>query len=456
MRAICIYNLRMTLDRRDFLSRAAKLGALSLLDLSRLDILSRDRESLMGFAAPGDRATTGEYPFNWRMLGPFRGGRCAAATGVPRNPNEFYFGAVNGGVWKSIDGGRMWKPIFDAQPVASVGAIAVAPSAPETIYVGTGESTLRDSSGFGNGVYKSPNAGKTWAHVGLDETHHIGKIAVHPTNPNVVFVAAIGKLYAASPERGVFRSRDGGRTWTRVLGDANVGAVEVAIDPSDPRVVFAGLWNTRRPPWFTYAPTNGPGGGIYKSVDGGTTWRRLTKGLPRDGIGRTGIAIAPGNPRRVYAVIDCLLPEPGAVAPAPSPNAPPGAPPPQAPQQGGVFRSEDAGESWTRLSNDPALWGRGWYFEKIAVDPRNADVVYVPNVAVNRTMDGGHTWQVLRGSPGGDDYHQVWISPDDTSTMVVASDQGTIVTRNARDPDPRNVTWSRCTTSRSTIALRTG
>lgn len=376
----------------------------------------------------------------WRMLGPFRGGRCAAATGVPGRPNEFYFGAVNGGVWKSIDAGRVWTPIFDDQPVASIGAIAVAPSTPDVLYVGSGESTLRDSAGYGNGVYKSVDAGRTWTHLGLAETHHIGKIAVHPTNPDIVFVAAIGHLYAANPERGLYRSTDGGRQWTKVLDRGpDVGAVEVMIDPRDPRVVYAGLWNTRRPPWFTYAPTNGPGGGIFKSTDGGTTWRQLTAGLPATGIGRTGIAVAPTDSRRVYAVVDCLVPDPTAPAPTPGPAGRPAAAPPG---QGGFFRSDDAGESWTRLSADPALWGRGWYFEKLAVDPRNADVVYVSNVSVSRSMDGGHTWVSLRGSPGGDDYHQPWVSPDDSNVMIVAGDQGTIITHNALTPDPRDVTWS--------------
>src|ERR1700704_1527585 len=203
---------------------------------------------------------------DWRMLGPFRGGRCDAACGVPGRPDEFYFGHVNGGVWKTTDAGRTWLPVFDDQSVASIGALAVAPSAPDVIYAGTGESTLRDSTGFGNGVYKSTDTGRTWTHLGLDETQHIGKIAVDPKNPDVVFVAAIGHLYAANAERGVFRSRDGGRTWQKVLyKDENVGAVEVVIDPADARIVYAGLWNTRRPPWFTYAPTNGPGDGIHKS-----------------------------------------------------------------------------------------------------------------------------------------------------------------------------------------------
>ncbi|HXG95916.1 MAG TPA: hypothetical protein VNJ06_02245 [Gemmatimonadales bacterium] len=415
-------------SRRDFLANLAQAGvALSALRLPE------HRPAWRRFSpAPS--------PQDWRMLGPFRGGRCDAVCGVPGRPDEFYFGHVNGGVWKTKDAGRTWLPIFDDQPVASIGALTVAPSAPDVIYAGSGESTLRDSVGFGNGVYKSTDAGSTWTHLGLADTQHIGKIAVDPKNPDVVFVAAIGHLYAANPERGVFRSKDGGRTWQKVLyKDENVGAVEVVIDPTDSRVVYAGLWNTRRPPWFTYAPTNGPGGGIYKSTDGGSTWNQLTAGLPPAGIGRTGIAVAPSNPRRVYTVVDCLVPDPS--APPPAPQAP-DRPSPPPPGQGGVFRSDDAGETWRRVSADQALWGRGWYFEKIAVDPKDPDIVYVPNVAVNRSRDGGATWDVIRGSPGGDDYHQVWVSPDNPDILIVASDQGTIITRNARTTDPRAMTWS--------------
>ncbi|MEO8908764.1 MAG: hypothetical protein ABI408_00860 [Gemmatimonadaceae bacterium] len=441
-------------SRRDFVIRAGQAGVVLSVFPTRLRGLLRpvaewpaqdelDR-GILGAPVPLDFYSG----HRWRMLGPFRGGRVAAATGVPGRLNEFYFGAVNGGVWKTIDGGRVWNPIFDSQSTASIGAIAVAASQPNTIYVGSGESTLRDSVGFGNGVYKSTDAGRTWTHLGLDETHHIGKIAIDPKNPNNVFVAAIGKLYAANPERGIFRSRDGGGTWQKVLGDENVGAVEVVIDPSNSSVVYAGLWNTRRPPWFTYAPTNGPGGGIFKSTDGGNSWTQLTNGLPKQGIGRTGIAIAPSNPNRLYAVVDCLVPdapaqvEPPLGTPAPQPSPAGAAPSSPPPGQGGFFRSDDAGATWTRLSNDPALWGRGWYFEKLAVDPQNPDIVYVPNVAVNRTRDGGKTWAVLRGSPGGDDYHQPWISPDDPNTMIVASDQGAVISRNARADDPREVTWS--------------
>ena len=438
--------------RRDFLSRAGRAGvALSIAapGFNRAwltDVASLGGSSSGALSAEQQQLAALHGGFRWRMLGPFRGGRTDAVTGVPGRPNEFYFGHVNGGVWKTVDGGRVWEPVFDSQPVASIGAIAVAPSAPDTVYVGSGESTLRDSVGFGNGMYKSTDAGRTWTHIGLDETQHIGKIAVDPRNPNVLFVAAIGHLYAPSAERGVFRSRDGGKSWQKVLFKNNdVGAVEVVIDPRDSQVVYAGLWNTRRPPWYTYAPTNGPGGGIFKSTDGGSTWHQLTKGLPAEGIGRTGIAVAPNNPRRVYAVVDCLVAEPGATAPAGGgrggANAACG-PAPAPPGQGGFFRSDDAGASWTRLSADQALWGRGWYFEHVVVDPKDAETVYVANVSVSRTMDGGKTWVPLRGSPGGDDYHQPWVSPDDSNTVIVASDQGTVITRNARTEDPREVTWS--------------
>ena len=436
-----------TLTRRDFLLRSGQIGWMfSVLGspFGRLAAPARRQfAEMMRASAPAGAVLPANLlsGFQWRTLGPFRGGRVPAATGVVGRPNEFYFGAANGGVWKSIDAGRVWEPVFDSQPVASIGAVAVAPSAPDVVYVGTGESTLRDSAGFGNGVYKSTDAGKSWTHLGLDGTQHIGKIAVDPRNPDVVFVAAIGHLYASNDERGLFRSRDGGKSWEKVLFKGpDVGAVEVVIDPTNSQVVYAGLWNTRRPPWFTYSPTNGPGGGIFKSTDGGSTWAQLAGGLPKEGIGRTGIAIAASNPNRMYAVVDCLLAE----------NAAPGAMnvptagtsiDKDVPRQGGFFRSDDAGATWTRLSSDLSLWGRGWYFCKLAIDPKDPDMVYVSNVAVSRSSDGGRHWVTIRGSPGGDDYHQLWISPDDTNTMIVASDQGTIITRNAR-ADARALTWS--------------
>ena len=276
-------------SRRDFIVEAGRLGLL-MYAAPRLGgaLLGGSSSPHTALRTPPSSSQIAALTpgLKWRMLGPFRGGRTDAVCGVHGRPNEFYFGAVNGGVWKTVDAGRVWEPIFDSQPIASIGALAVAPSAPDVVYVGSGESTLRDSTGYGNGMYKSTDAGKTWTHIGLDDTQHIGKVAVHPKNPNIVFVAAIGHLYAASPERGVFRSTDGGKTWKKVLfKDENVGAVEVVIDPVNPQVVYAGLWNTRRPPWYTYAPTNGPGGGIFKSIDGGTTWKQLTSGLPMEGIG---------------------------------------------------------------------------------------------------------------------------------------------------------------------------
>jgi photosystem II stability/assembly factor-like uncharacterized protein len=352
------------------------------------------------------------------MIGPFRGGRVDAVTGVPGRPFEFYFGHVNGGVWKTINAGRTWMPIFDNQPVASIGALAVATTNPDVVFVGTGESTLRESNGYGNGVYKTTDAGRTWTHVGLDNTHHIGRVAVDPKNAEIVFVAAIGRLYAPHADRGVYRTRDGGKTWEKVLfKDNNTGAVDVVIDPSNSRIVYASLWATRRTPWYTYAPSNSPGGGIYKSTDGGSTWTQLTAGLPTEALGRIGLAVAPSNPRRVYAVIDA--------------------------KEGGLFRSDDAGATWTRTTGDTRVWGRGWYFEKVAVDPTNPDIVFVPNVGIQKSKDAGKTFSTfaVRGSPGGDDYHQLWISPTDPSVMIVASDQGAVVTMNGTDDTPEWSSW---------------
>ncbi len=353
----------------------------------------------------------------WRMLGPFRGGRVNAVTGVPGQPGTFYFGSVGGGVWKTTSAGRTWTPIFDSQPVASIGAIAVAPSNPNIIYVGTGEADMRSQISYGNGVYRSTDAGATWKHLGLDRTRQIGRVIVDPKNPDVVFVAALGHVYGPNPDRGVYRSRDGGATWQKVLFKSNdIGAIDLAFDPKNTRVVYAALWNTRRPPWSIYPPSYGPGSGLYKSADGGTTWNQLTKGLPTEGLGRIGIAVAPANARRVYAIVDA--------------------------KEGGLYRSDDAGATWTKASGDQRLWSRGWYFCKIAVDPKNADIVYVPNVAFYRSKDGGRTWGApIKGSPGGDDYQGLWIDPSDPNRIILASDQGTVITVNASDEIPTWTSW---------------
>ncbi len=349
----------------------------------------------------------------WRMIGPFRGGRALAVAGVPGQPNVYYFGAVGGGVWKTTDGGRVWKPIFDREPIASIGSIAIAPSDPNILYVGTGEADMRSDITFGDGVYKSTDGGETWTNVGLRDTRHIGRILVDPHDPNVVLVAALGHAYGPNPERGVFRSSDGGKTWQKVLyKDADTGAIDLCFDPGNSRVVYAALWQTRRPPWSTYPPLGGPGSGLYKSTDGGVTWRQLTgHGLPPGEWGRVGIAVAQANGReRVYAVIDA--------------------------RDGGLYRSDDAGETWQHVGADRRIWGRGWYFGGVTLDPRNPDIVYVANVSLYRSTDGGQTFLALKGAPGGDDYHSLWIDPNDSQRMIVGSDQGATISVDA------GATWS--------------
>ncbi len=347
----------------------------------------------------------------WRSIGPFRGGRVNGVSGVRGQPNTFYFGSVGGGVWKSTNAGRTWTPIFDSQPVASIGALAVAPSNPNVVYVGTGETDVRSQISYGNGMYKSTDAGKSWKHIGLDNTRQIGRIIVDPKNPDVVFVAALGHVYGPNPERGVFRSRDGGATWQKVLfKNESLGAADMAFDPQDARIIYASLWNTRRTPWSIYPPSYGPGGGLYKSTDGGTTWQQLAQGLPTEKLGRIGIAISPANHNRVYAIVDA--------------------------KEGGLYVSNDAGATWTQVSKDNRLWGRGWYFCKLAVDPQNADIVYVPNTALYRSTDGGKSFTPIKGAPGGDDYMELWIDPDEPTRMIASADQGAVVSVD------NGATWS--------------
>lgn len=347
----------------------------------------------------------------WRMIGPFRGGRVNAVSGAPGHPNTFYFGSVGGGVWKSTNSGRTWTPVFDSQPIASIGAIGVAPSNPDIVYVGSGEADMRSQISYGNGMYKSTDAGKTWSHLGLDNTRQIGRVIVDPKNPNIVFVAGLGHVYGANPDRGVYRSRDGGTTWEKVLfKNDNVGAIDLAFDPQSSQVIYATLWNTRRPPWSIYPPSYGPGGGIFKSTDGGSTWQPLTNGVPSEGLGRIGLAVAPTNRNRVYAIVDA--------------------------KAGGMYRSDDAGATWNKISGDPRIWGRGWYFSKTVVDPKNADIVYVGNTSLYRSTDAGKSWTPIKGAPGGDDYHQLWIYPDDPNRMILASDQGAVVSEDGA------TTWS--------------
>ncbi|MBZ5618659.1 MAG: hypothetical protein LAQ69_08055 [Acidobacteriia bacterium] len=394
--------------------------------------------ALLGFALSAQQTSPpGQYPisllsgFDWRDVGPMRGGRTYAVAGHANQPDTFYFGSVGGGVWKTENSGRTWYPISDEGiPIGSIGAIAAAPSNSNIVYAGTGEPDIRSQHSYGIGMYKSPDAGKTWTHIGLEGTRQIGRVVVDPTNPNRVYVAALGHVYDPNPERGVYRSIDGGANWKKVLfktGDPdNVGAIDLAIDPRNPRVLYASLWATRRPPWSVYAPTNLPGGGLYKSTDGGDTWKQLTGGLPTDAfVGKIGIAVSPSNPNRLWAVVD----DTGSAVPRGigGGGGGGGGGGRGASTGGGVYISDDAGATWKLVNAENRLWGRGWYFGAVTVDPTNPDRAYVINTATYMTTDGGKTFVPIKGAPGGDDYHQLWVNPKDGNRMVLSSDQGTVV-----------------------------
>lgn len=351
----------------------------------------------------------------WRMIGPLRGGRTRALAGVPTQPSVFYIGAVNGGVWKTDDAGRTWRPIFDGQPTQSIGAIAVAPSDPNVIYVGSGEGLLRPDLSVGNGIYRSSDGGRSWSHLGLDDAQQIPQLAVDPHDARRVFAAVLGHPYGPSTERGVYRSVDGGASWQRVLyKDADTGASAVVIDPKRPEIVYAGLWQSRLGPWEDKNEFNGTGGGLFKSTDGGTTWRHLSAGLPAD-LTQINLAVAPSDTQRIYAAVATT--EPGDYSSAAGL---------------GVFRSDDGGESWARITTDPrpALRIGGGDLAVLGVDPRNADVLYSTGIVTMKSTDGGKSWVALRGAPGGDDYQNVWVSPDDSRIVALGSDQGAVITLN--------------------------
>ena len=334
-----------------------------------------------------------------------------AVAGVPGDSTTFYFGSVNGGVWRTTDGGTVWTPIFDRQPVGSIGAIAVAPSDSKTIYVGTGESDIRSDLSSGDGVYKSIDSGVTWTHIGLEETRQISRIVVDPRDANVVYVGALGHAYGPNQERGVYKSADGGTHWSKVLdAGPEIGVSDLAICSGNGQLLFAGTWHSHRPPWSTYAPTDGPGGGLYRSEDAGKTWSRLSgKGLPNGDWGRVGVDVAPDG-KRVYAVIQA--------------------------KKSGLYRSDDGGSTWSLANADPRLTSRAWYFSGITIDTHNPDVIYMPNVALYRSEDGGKTISIVRGAPGGDDYHQIWVDPKNSANMVLGTDQGTTISLD------RGQTWT--------------
>jgi len=348
----------------------------------------------------------------WRLVGPFRAGRVAAVSGVPGSDGSFYFGGVDGGVWKTTDAGTVWTPIFDHEAVASIGALAVAPSDPKTIYVGTGESDIRSDLASGDGMYRSDDGGATWQHIGLDDSRQISRILVDPTDAHTVYVGVLGHAYGPSEQRGVYKSTDAGATWQRVLDKGpDVGIADIAMATAQPQILFAATWNAHRPPWSTYAPLEGPGNALYRSTDAGATWTQLSgHGLPDAAWGRTGIAVS-ADGKRAYVTIDCK-------------------------GHAGLYRSDDAGDTWTLMSSDPRITSRAWYFNSIAIDPSNPDVLYMPNVALYRTNDGGKTIEIVRGAPGGDDYHQIWVDPKNSDHLVLGVDQGTSVSLD------RGKTWS--------------
>ena len=342
----------------------------------------------------------------WRNVGPFRGGRTRAIAGVPSQPNIFYMAQVNGGVFKTTDYGRTWQPIFDDQPTGSVGAIAVSISNPDIIYVGSGEGLHRPDLSIGDGIYKSTDAGKTWTHLGLRDGQQIAQIAVDPRNPDRFFVAVAGHPYGPNEERGIFRSLDGGKTFEKVLyRDENTGGADVQIDPANPDVVYASLWESREGPWEN-STWNGTNGGIFKSTDGGKTWNQLHKGLPEK-IVQANLAIAPSSPKTLFATVGTLV-------------------------ASNIYRSEDGGEYWVNITDDsrPAAGIGGGDLPVVRFDPKNPAIVYSASVVCWKSTDGGKTWDGWRGAPGGDDYQNIWINPDNPNIILLGSDQGAIITVN--------------------------
>jgi len=341
----------------------------------------------------------------WRNIGPFRGGRSVAVSGVVSQPNVYYFGSVGGGVYKTTDGGVNWNPVSDGQGfgTGTVGAIAVSESDPNIVYVGMGEACIRGNFSHGDGVYKSVDAGKTWKRAGLEDTRIIGRVRIHPKNPDVVYVAALGHAAGTNEQRGVFRSKDGGKNWERVLfKSSKAGAVDLSMDPSNPNVLYASIWEAKRTPYSM--ESGGPDSGLWKSTDGGDTWKDISRntGLPKGVLGKIGVAVSPANPERIYAIVEA--------------------------EDGGVFRSDNAGSTWTKMTDNRNLRQRAWYYSHIYADPKNADGVYVLNVGFHKSIDGGRTYTTLNPPHG--DNHDLWIAPDNPDRMINANDGGANVTYN--------------------------
>ena len=383
------------MQRTFHLARSLTLFALGAL-------LAFGSAAFINHASTSAQEAKAASPFSglrYRNIGPFRGGRSVAVTGVTSQPHVYYFGSVGGGVFKSTDGGDNWMPVSDGQPfgTGTVGALAVSESDPNIVYAGMGEACIRGNFSHGDGVYKSVDAGKTWARVGLADSRIVGRIRIHPKNPDVVFVAALGHAAGMNDERGVFRSKDGGKTWQRVLFKSNkAGAVDLSMDPSNPNVLYAAIWEAKRTPYSL--ESGGPDSGLWKSTDGGDNWTDISRapGLPRGTLGRIGVAVSPANPERVYAAVEA--------------------------EDGGVFSSNDAGKTWTKVSTDRNLRQRAWYYTHIFADPKNADTMYVLNVGFHKSIDGGRTYTTLNPPHG--DNHDMWIAPDDPNRMITSNDGG--------------------------------
>jgi photosystem II stability/assembly factor-like uncharacterized protein len=342
--------------------------------------------------------------YRWRNIGPSdRGGRSIAISGVRGQPNVGYFGATGGGLWKTTDGGENWTPVTDGQITsASVGAVAVSETNPDIVWIGMGETCIRGNIMPGDGVYKSTDAGKTWTHMGFRQSDAIAKIRIHPKNPDIVFVASYGKYGADSEERGVFKSTDGGRTWRKVLyRDAKTGAVDISIDQTNPDIMYAAMWESFRNEWMM--SSGGPGSGLFKSTDGGETWREITRnqGLPAGVNGKIGVAVSPADPNRVYTIIEN--------------------------DNGGLFSSDDAGATWTLVNSNRNIRQRAFYYTHVAADPKDKNIVYLLNVSSYRSTDGGKTL----GNFAGGDVHDLWINPDNTEHVLLANDRGGAITTNA-------------------------
>jgi photosystem II stability/assembly factor-like uncharacterized protein len=378
--------------------------------------LSRLAHSLLAVAVLASLSLSAETvdsslyaELQWRCIGPFRAGRTVAIAGIASQPNVFYMAPNNGGVWKTDDFGRTWQPIFDGQPTGSIGSIAIAPSDPNIIYVGSGEGLQRPDLSVGDGIYKSTDAGKTWQHLGLRNGYQIPRILVDPNNPNRIFVAVLGHPYGPNEERGIYRSTDGGQTFQKVLGkDENTGGMDLDFDPTNPQTVYAVLWAARQAPWEVGESFQGPGSGLFKSTDGGNTWAPLTNGLPTiaEGLGRIGFTVAPSNANRLYATVDVI------------------------PAKSGVYRSDDAGQHWERTNAEPRVWSRGTDFAWLRVDPKDQDKLYTVNTSLYRSTDAGRTFHAIKGAPGGDDYHSVWINPANPDVILLGVDQGATISTN--------------------------